>query len=422
MNNKALLPNVSPPLLTAKYWIGGTDHPDRLIMTAAAIRQFNSAVRRKFPGVLFELATFPATISTARLTTLLSETTLPAVPLYQHGQEISAAFREKLQLSSRSPSSSAALPVCLGFTLRRGNLKTLPTNAEIFRHPDDFEFDLLQETAVNPGEPIILLRRASADDWYFIQTSASRGWIPAADIVLASSRQTWFDYTVSPDLLVVTAADLQLKLESDPQPLWFEMGARLRSTPGWQTTTAAFPIKIPRSKDKRLTFEIINLPADGRSHPGFLPYTRANLLQQAFKMIGRRYGWGGKDRGVDCSGLIQSVFSCFGFQLPRNTQQQRRLPGPTVSFQTLRPAERLKTLRRLLPGALLYLDGHALIYLGEVSGRFYALHALADYGRISIKNQWIREPVFQVTVSDLDLPRADGRSILEAITAVKILE
>jgi len=50
-----------------------------------------------------------------------------------------------------------------------------------------------------------------------------------------------------------------------------------------------------------------------------LPFTRANLLRQAFRFLGERYGWGHDYQGRDCSGFVSEVYRSMGVQLPRNT-------------------------------------------------------------------------------------------------------
>jgi hypothetical protein len=52
---------------------------------------------------------------------------------------------------------------------------------------------------------------------------------------------------------------------------------------------------------------------------------RKSIVDEASKYLGVDYVWGGTSRaGVDCSGLVQSVFASMGVELPRVSFQQAR--------------------------------------------------------------------------------------------------
>lgn len=51
--------------------------------------------------------------------------------------------------------------------------------------------------------------------------------------------------------------------------------------------------------------------------------TRLRLVQAGFQMIGIRYRFGGSAQsGIDCSGLVKSLFSKFNIELPRSSREQ----------------------------------------------------------------------------------------------------
>ena len=61
--------------------------------------------------------------------------------------------------------------------------------------------------------------------------------------------------------------------------------------------------------------------------PAPLPLTRANLIRQAFKFLGERYGWGHDYNARDCSGFVSEVYRSMGVLMPRNTSDQARSPA-----------------------------------------------------------------------------------------------
>ena len=61
------------------------------------------------------------------------------------------------------------------------------------------------------------------------------------------------------------------------------------------------------------------------------PIEPDSILQQAYKMMGIPYLWGGNSaKANDCSGFTQTVFKANGIQLPRDARQQA-LEGITIT-------------------------------------------------------------------------------------------
>jgi len=74
-----------------------------------------------------------------------------------------------------------------------------------------------------------------------------------------------------------------------------------------------------------------------RPHPGPLP-TASSIIKTAFRFMGAPYLWGGTTPwGCDCSGLVQSVYSFNGVELPRDARDQlRALEDCSVDIQSQR--------------------------------------------------------------------------------------
>ena len=90
----------------------------------------------------------------------------------------------------------------------------------------------------------------------------------------------------------------------------------------------------------------------------------ADVIAEAQKYVGMPYVWGGSSPaagGMDCSGLVQHVYSQFGIDLPRVSADQARSGAPVAS------------LADALPGDLVAWDNsgrnvgadHIAIYLGD---------------------------------------------------------
>jgi len=97
---------------------------------------------------------------------------------------------------------------------------------------------------------------------------------------------------------------------------------------------------------------------------------RQQLLEQYSQWAGTPYRYGGQDwSGVDCSGLIQRIYSDLdGTSLPRTTEQLARI-GQKVPRHQLQPAD-------LVFFKTGWKQRHAGIYIGN--GEF--IHASASRG------------------------------------------
>ena len=116
--------------------------------------------------------------------------------------------------------------------------------------------------------------------------------------------------------------------------------------------------------------------------------TAEAIVAFAARFLEAPYLWGGVTAwGLDCSGLVQTVYAAHGLALPRDTDQQARC-GREVGLDGARPAD------------LLFFPGHVALSLGGTR----LLHANAHHMR--------------VTVDDF-AAGAYGVSLREALTQVR---
>src|SRR3546814_19235257 len=96
------------------------------------------------------------------------------------------------------------------------------------------------------------------------------------------------------------------------------MGIRipvLRDWPGnkpvnGQAAYTSHVVELPvRNDDGSLRIVPALLPRTADVSADYLPLTHANLIRQAFKFLGERYGWGHSYGTRDCSGFVSEVRS-----------------------------------------------------------------------------------------------------------------
>jgi cell wall-associated NlpC family hydrolase len=119
--------------------------------------------------------------------------------------------------------------------------------------------------------------------------------------------------------------------------------------------------------------------------PSRLLFKPKALVGLAARFLEAPYVWGGTTAwGLDCSGLVQTVYSAFGVSLPRDADQQESL-GETVRLEEVKPAD------------LLFFPGHVAISLG--GSKF--IHANAKHMRVTLddfeKSEYGKELKAQIT-------------------------
>jgi cell wall-associated NlpC family hydrolase len=415
--------DIHPEMERPEFWLDRFTGSGKIILDAPAINAFNCRILQSLSGTVCDLTSYPRSLRKPALKTLIAASRFPEGPVYGDGRLLTpddfSHLTSRLNLKA-VPEDNA---VGYGFTLRRANLRAFPTTLRCTVEPDDMEFDLFQETALNPAEPLLILFQSAAGNWYYIQTVNFHGWVAAQDIVRADSRGSWLSYWQNRDFLVVSANHIKVSrpdATGNNEELHFEMGAQLPLA-GPETFPDFgddFRINIPvREATGHLCSQTVRLPRTAAVNRGYLPYTGANIITQAFKMLGIRYGWGGAHESVDCSSFIMNIYRSFGFQFPRNAREQERLPGKAVSFKDQAESERAARLSRLLPGAILNLPGHVMLYLGEYNGSHFIMHALSSYGTSGSRGEYVKTYFLKVCVTGLDLARSNGQTLLAALTS-----
>lgn len=208
------------------------------------------------------------------------------------------------------------------------------------------------------------------------------------DAVALGDRQVVFGYVDAAPYRVVTGATVRTVFTPE-QPrasrLELDMGVRVPLAKGpppdqpvnGQTAYTSHVVQLPvRNDDGSLEIVPALLQRNADSAGDYLPLTRANILGQAFKFLGERYGWGHAYEGRDCSGFVSEVYRSMGVLLPRNTGDQAVSPGlvHTPFDKQSSRAERMRAVATLDVGDLIYIPGHVMMVIGELGGVHYVIH------------------------------------------------
>lgn len=147
-------------------------------------------------------------------------------------------------------------------------------------------------------------------------------------------------------------------------------------------------------------------------------------MQQAFKYLGQRYGWGYDYNSVDCTGFLVDIFRTFGLLMPRNSGEQGYGAfGLNQRFdETLSDAEKLVKVRNAKVGDFIYRPGHVMLYLGESQGEPFVIHAVYDLAYYQADGQFYRGTLNGVAVTPLTpLYLSEEQSYLQRLYNIKSL-
>ena len=414
MHNR--IPHIQEKMLNYKFWTEGLDNSEEIIMTKNQIKDFNNK-NIEYCSTLIDLKSYKEEISSEELLKLIkSISTLDNKVFYGTDgktflQGSISNLEEKLNLGKIQEKNQ----VRYGLSIRRSSIRTFPTHEPAYKKPGDIQFDRFMETAIYPCEPVLVLWESKDEKWFFVQMYNYLGWVPKSDIAIGDKKDI-IDYVDRDTFVVVTGHQIYLNVKGEE--ITCDMGVVLPlTTDSNHQNSDKYTIEFPIKENGTLGFTKVDVFKNQEVTLGYLPYTRENIIKQAFKFLGEQYGWGGMNNARDCSAFIMDIYRTFGINLPRNTGDQgQRSYGETYDLSKYNNIEGKKeALTRLDTPIPLYMSGHTMLYIGEYQGRHYIIHNFAGF--YDIKSDGTKEyiDIMGVALTTLDINLSNGKTFLEAI-------
>lgn len=422
------IPGTNEEMLNPNYWIEKIDDASKLIMTEKQINVFNQNTIDKV-NVVYDLEKYKSELTKDELLGFIQEYKIPTKQMYfSNGDMVKQDFYNSLVKNTNLDGIKDTNPVKYGITVRDTSLRTFPTDIGVYSTKGDIEFDRFQETGCQAIEPVIILHTSLDQNWYFVQMYNYRGWVKSSDIALSNDKNTIFDYLNTNNFIVVTGNHIRTQynpFEISVSELEFDMGTKISLeknsvvSVGNQNVFGNYLVKLPtRDQNGNLVFKDALISKTQDLNFGYLPYTRANIIKQAFKLLGDRYGWGDSFNGRDCSSFIMYIYKTFGFRLPRNTGEQEDGAGISYKFtEGTNAKDRIKLFENIKPGAAIYMPGHAMMYIGMYNVIPYMIHDFSGYGEKN-GNKYEFVPVNEVAVTSTLLPLSSGVPFIERFTSL----
>lgn len=372
---------------TPEFWVSQCPDADRVLLDAASVTAFNARVSELDPTVR-DLAGLPKRLPRAEVLALITAASPPAAQklFTSDAAAVTADDQAGWQTARNLDAIPPQVAPRFGLVVRRAAIRSLPTQTRVHSTETETDLDRFLETGLFPGTPVAVLHHSTDAAWHFVLSPTYAGWI-AADSIATGSRTEVLDY-VARGTRVVTGSEVRTVFTPDLpglSRLVLDMGVVLPDRSDWphrqpvngQVPLAAHVVELPtRSPAGSLAIMPALIPFAADTHTGPLPVTRANLIRQAGKFLGDRYGWGHDFDGRDCSGLVGEAYRSLGIVLPRNTADHVRSPAldRTPIPADLDRERRLAAIAALAPGDLIYAPRHVMMVIGHAPDT-WVIHA-----------------------------------------------
>jgi hypothetical protein len=257
-------------------------------------------------------------------------------------------------------------------TIRRTNLKALPTSTAFYRDPkrvgEGFPFDYNQNSALHVNIPLYISHFSKNKRWAFVRASYAFGWIKLTDLAIVDNN---FIKEFKNNNYAMTIKDnLRLYNDKNKPSSIVKLGALFPISKDGESYLMAKRNFKGQARIHKVKVKGQNLIA---KKP--LPFTSKNVAMLAREFYGEPYGWGGSYECRDCSATTRDFLGVFGIFLRRNSGKQAK-DGKSIYIKGLKKrAKKRKIIKEAEPfRSLLHVPGHIVLYLGEYKGEPVIMH------------------------------------------------
>lgn len=378
---------IEPAHLSPDFWVARADRPNAVVMDRAAIAAQNAKLMQ-IDDSMHDLRLIPTTLTRAQVKAWIEDLSQrPTKPLFDvDGNPISSATLEGVVDALNLDAVPETQPTRYALVVHRASLRTFPTLLRVFSTQGDTDIDRFQENALFPGTPVVIAHASRDGGWLFVVSPRYAAWIEKRHVA-EGPKDVVLGYAERTPYRIVTGAKAETVYTRErPQvsELQLDMGVRvpLADVPASAPVNGQHPytswiLELPvRGDDGTLGFAPALLQKNTDNADDYLPLTHVNLIRQAFKFLGERYGWGHDYNGRDCSGFVSEVYRSMGVELPRNTSDQSVSPALNrIAFSATDGREkRMAAVAALQVGDLIYIPGHVMMMIGRIDGVPYVIH------------------------------------------------
>ena len=426
------MPDVTAGMARADYWGKLHDNANELILSREEIRAFNEDTYAASGTMVMDLRTVKDSFDgTARNEAVRKSATADAEYYFgwtygSDGKKAEWSYYEAMIDNCIDPGAETTMPTRYGIAVERTTLRVLPSYEPIWDDPADHDFDYQHLSAVQVNDPLVLYTTSADGKFYMARSRDCSGWIPAENVAVCKDKAEWESAWVIPDdRVLVVYGNKEYTDQSNVAP---ETARRMlcqstrlelvRDLEPDQLVNNRSPyhnyvIYLPvRRDDGSYEKKMALLPETAKVSVGYLPLTMESIAMVALQSLGDAYGWGGMMDVEDCSGLVRTVYACFGLEIGRNGNWQWNMNVEKIHMANMSVEEKMLILDELPLGAALSFPGHEMMYLGKENGKYYVISTVSS---VMSPDTGKRLRTRDVMINTLDVKRANGQNWLQAL-------
>ena len=416
--------NVDFSMMKASYW---TSFPgaDRVRMGSEEIRKLNAKNLADPDCNMYDLPNLPETFDGEKMKISLSGFADPK-GLYLGRTPVTADLYENVRRNIRNARVSSNMQTRYGFCVKREIMRDIPYGTPLTDNPEDPEWDQLVLSPINLGDPVTAYVTTADGAYTYVRSTICGGWVPTDSIAICHSREEWEQDLDPEKFIVVTGSEIVTEdsLNNEHSNQCIEMGTVLELCDDpvekidYRLSWCNYVVYCPgRGADGYYEKHKMLIPFGSDVSIGYMKFTQKNLIEQAFKYLGKRYGWGGSMNSQDCSSYGREVYQCFGFCLPRNTTWQKAMKVNVTDITGMSYREKSDVFSALPAGSIIQFPGHEMIYLGEKNGKHYSINNVSSMGVDTENGIEVVRPRSVIVNCLEDTKRPNGKTWFDEMTA-----
>lgn len=426
------MPDVTAEMSDASFWADYHDGYRDVILTQEEIKAYNEDTFLADGTMVMDLKNAGETYNGISKNAALYSSSEADARYYlswtydENGKKTDWAYFQEMIDNTQDPAAAEVMQTRYGIAVNRTIVQVFPSDKFLLDDPADKDSDNMALSAVPVNEPLIIYSTSADGKYYQVRIASCSGWVAAEDVAVCADKEEWLSaWDLPSEKLLVVYGNKVYTDRSYETPetsgrmmtvgtalelvTEFEPDQRVGNRSPYHNYVVYLPV---RNEDGSYRKELALIPETAKVHIGYLPLTMENIAMVTMNHLGDTYGWGGMLDAEDCSGLVRSVYSCFGLEIARNGNWQWKMNMEKIDMTNMSLEEKSLILDEMPMGAALCFPGHEMIYLGKVDGKYFVASAV---GTIMSPDTGKRLNTREVMINTLDVKRANGKTWLEAL-------